>query len=109
MTLANAGQLADILTSVFTILTLVYLALQIRASSASQRAAARRASAAANSTALISLVQSRDVARVSRLGLNDLNNIDPDEQIQFFGLLGLMMDSEMQRFALQIAPVNVSE
>ncbi len=98
MNLASAAQMADVLTSIFTIFTLVYLALQIRASTASQRAESRRASVAATSSVLNNLVQSKDVARIWRLGLNNLNDIDPDEQIQFFGLLGLMMDAEMQRF-----------
>ncbi len=98
MNLTYAAQMADVLTSIFTILTLFYLALQIRASSASQRAESRRAAVAENSAYLNHLVENVDVARIWRLGLNDVNELNADEQIQFFSLFGLMLDSEIQRF-----------
>ncbi len=90
MNLQSAGQLADVITSAVTILTLVYLAFQIRANTASQRVDSARASQAQTGTYVGILAQCKENSRVFRVGLDDISALDADEQYQFFFLFGLI-------------------
>ena len=70
MILSDAGLIAEIIASVATLMTLVYLGLQIRTSNVLTRSESARELAAAQQPVWLSIVENEKVSELFALGLS---------------------------------------
>ena len=91
MSLQELGNIGEFLAAIATLLTLFYLATQIRQNTKAVKASSHHA--VTDSFNHLNSIIGTDVvaARVMRLGLEDLTNLSEDEQFSFgFLMLGYM-------------------
>jgi len=81
------GAVAELVGAIGVIASLVYLGVQIRQNTRSTNAAAFHDLNSSLSQMSATLVANRDAARLFRVGMQDLNALEPDEVVQFFNLL----------------------
>jgi len=77
------GAIGEIISALAVLVTLVYLAIQIRQNTAAVRASATREIHDSLLTAHTPIVSSTEVARVIRLGSFEPDKLSPDEHLQF--------------------------
>ena len=77
------GAVGELLGALAVIVTLGYLAAQIRQNTRTVRSATAQAIQSAMNEAHAHLKQASTSARIYRLGLSDLSMLDEDEQVQF--------------------------
>ncbi len=82
------GAIAELLGAAGVVITLVYLALQIRRSNALALAESLRFSNDASSPPVVAIAQDADLARLFGQGLRDRSSLNPDEQVRFDMVLG---------------------
>jgi hypothetical protein len=99
VTLDQATSIAEIAAAVATVVTLAYLAIQIRENTAAQKADARRATQSITSDYSSTIGQDKEVARVFRVGLLDFESLDEDERVQFFFLFAMLVGGADQTFS----------
>ena len=82
------GAIAELLGAIGVIISLVYLAIQIRQNTRSSRAATFQAvvSDAQRINALV--IENEDIARLRRVGFVEPEKLNPDELVRFHRLLG---------------------
>jgi hypothetical protein len=97
MTLQDLGSLAEVVGAVATVGALIYLAIQIRASTIATRAEARRASFENTAPALIAIAESEELARIWNEGIVDFSKLNSIERTRFSMV-----------FALFVSPFSVS-
>jgi hypothetical protein len=91
MTIENLGNIGEFVAAMATLITLAYLAVQIRQNTRAVRAASHHS--VTDSFNHINSIIGTDpaAARIFRLGLEGLENLDEDEQFSFaFLMLGYM-------------------
>lgn len=89
MTLQDLGNLGEIVGSLAVVISLLYLAAQIRQNSRLLRASALEQQMAAGAAMLQTTGGSLETARVLGRGLGGLDQLQGAERTQFFSLLGL--------------------
>ena len=82
MTIQDLGSLGELIAAIATLITLVYLALQIRANTRSLRLAGRESTTAASSRFRDALIRDPEVAALWNRALNDLEGLPPDERLR---------------------------
>jgi hypothetical protein len=101
MTIQEWGSLGEIVAAIATVVTLLYLALQMRANAAATRSEARAAHRTTIETTSLAIAQDPKLAVLFRAGLTDFDVLTPDQKIQFSFLLGLMvagLDAAFEHF-----------
>ena len=88
MTLEQYAYLAEIIGAIAVIASLLYLAVQIRQNNAQDRATARYAFVGTMSEINLSIVRDKSVASIFRRGLESTEDLDDDEQLQLWMLIG---------------------
>jgi len=89
MTLQDLGNLGEIVGSLAVVISLLYLAAQIRQNSRLLRASALEQQMAAGAAMLQTTGGSLETARVLGRGMRGLDQLQGAERTQFFSLLGL--------------------
>jgi hypothetical protein len=87
MTIENLGNIGEFVAAIATLITLAYLAVQIRQNTRAVRAASHHS--VTDSFNHINAIIGTDpaAARIFRLGLEGLENLDEDEQFSFAFLM----------------------
>ena len=88
MTLSDLGNLGDFIGGLAVIVTLLYLASQIRQNTNSVLGSVESGDARGSSEFLQSLAENPGLARIWRLGLSDPAKLTEDEGVQFVMLMG---------------------
>lgn len=83
MTLQELGSLGEFVGSVGVIVSLVYLAVQIRQNTRSVRASTQQAFVDVNASFAGLLISNPHMAQVYRTGIDDHSRLSEDEQVQF--------------------------
>ena len=91
MTLEGFAAVGEIITSVATVATLAYLALQIRTANRVEMVQSRRAVHERTGSIATALGTDKQSASVFRRGLADFSALDEDEQIQFVWLFSQLV------------------
>lgn len=86
------GAIGEIIGAVAVVVTLLYVARQIRQANAQTRAQARYSFIEAYGHMNSSITENKEVASIFRRGL-DGDRLDDDEGIQFFALLGQFLNT----------------
>ncbi len=88
MTIQDLGSIGELVAAIATVVTLVYLAIQIRANTTAIKAEGRRAGLAAGTPIRVALAQDRELARVFNTGLGDFEKLDAEDKTRFAFLMG---------------------
>jgi hypothetical protein len=83
MSLEDLGNIGDFVGGIAVIITLLYLAAQIRRNTHAARAATHQQWVTMTAQVNMALSESRDFARVFRAGSQDPKQLEPDERTQF--------------------------
>jgi hypothetical protein len=78
---------SQIFQSLAVVVSLIYMAVQVRQNTRAVRAESARAAITAMRDFNRAMVENRDVARIFRLGTEGLSNLDEDERAQFGHLM----------------------
>jgi hypothetical protein len=87
MTFENLGNIGELIGGIAVVVSLFYLAIQIRRNTRSTRSAAFQSLVAAANQFNITIGQDPQVAAVFRRGLQGTGALSEDEQVQFIFLL----------------------
>jgi hypothetical protein len=82
------GAIAEMIGAAGLVVTLGYLAIQIRRSNLLSMAESERFSQHASSPTILAIVQDPDVARLFREGLGNRDSLSSDDRVRFDMLLG---------------------
>ena len=85
------GAVGEVLGAIGVIVTLAYLAVQIRRNTTAMRAESSRSSAQATGAASIAIAQDGELARIFNQGLHDQSSLTPEERTRFAFLLGTII------------------
>ena len=88
MTLEQYAFVAEIIGTAAVVISLVYLALQVRHGTIQGQAEARYAFVQATSDINMTIAQDKQLASVWRRGLANPDELDPDETMQLWMLIG---------------------
>ena len=91
MALEDLGNLGEFVAAIATLVTLAYLALQIRQSNRIATWEAHRSSIVAFNHASGLFVGDGEMARIFRVGLFDVEQLDADERIRLFHALAQLI------------------
>jgi len=83
VTIQDLGSIGELIAAIATVITLVYLALQIRANSNAIRAESRRATSASGSAIRAAIAQDGELARIFNVGLADYSSLGQEEKTRF--------------------------
>ena len=87
MDIQDMGAIGEVLGSVAVLITLVYLALQIRQANSIASWETHRSSVAANSHTMNAIICNEDVAKIFRDGLLGIESLGPTDRIRFHMIL----------------------
>jgi len=93
------GAIGEVAGAIGVILTLGYLAVQIRANTAALKAEGSRANRVSGAPISVAIAQSSETARIFNSGLADFDSLTPEEQTRFSFLLGDMIGNTANRYA----------
>ena len=93
MTLESLGNVGEFVGGLAVIISLLYLALQIRQNSKTVRVAAYQSFNEANDRVLLAMAQGPPAAETMTKGLPDLRALDPAENFQFTTLVVSLLNS----------------
>ncbi len=100
MTLQDLGSIGELLGALGVIVSLIYLAVQIRQNTRSLRASTQQGVLDTQSNFSMLLLHNDNVARAYRIGIEDLGKLSDDERVQFDTLL-ITMFRNFQNLYLQ--------
>lgn len=83
MTIQDVGSIGELIAAIATVVTLGYLAFQIRSNTIAMKAEARRGTRVDSSAATRLIAGSGETAEIMRKGLADPKSLDPTEKIRF--------------------------
>jgi len=92
------GAIGEVVGAIGVILTLGYLAVQIRANTAALKAEGSRASRVSGTPMSVAIVQNGEAARIFNAGLADFDDLTLEEQTRFSFLLGDMIANTSSRY-----------
>ncbi len=102
MTLQDLGSIGEFIAAIATLVTLVYLAVQIRQNTSSMRASMFQEAVRDFALASDVLASDADLARIWRTGIRDFDALEPDERHRFAAYaLGLFRRTENVFFQTQ--------
>ena len=85
------GAIGEVAGAVAVIVTLAYLAVQIRANTAASKAEGVRSHRAAATSMNVALAQDGELARIFNTGMADLSKLNAEERTRFAFLVGGML------------------
>jgi len=97
VTIQDLGSIGELVAAVATVVTLAYLALQIRQHSNSSRAEAARGTVDGNA-AMLAVAQDPELTRIFVAGLSDFDALDPIERTRFAYTFGSMIGSVARHY-----------
>ena len=92
MRLSELGSLGEFIASLATLVTLIYLARQIRDNSANLNRETQRATLADASAWRSHLIDSPELSEIYRVGITNPEELDPSERIRFRMLLHSLVE-----------------
>ena len=103
MTLADLGNIGEFVASIVVVVSLIYLATQVRQNSRLLRASAIQSAASNTANGFVSTVaQSLDTATVVVKGLGDFASLSREESAQFSALLFLIFNEVQGAYLLNL-------
>lgn len=84
MNWAAIDAISQLISSIAVVVSVLYLAVQLRSSTRVARVAAMDAAAAALRDVTKPFMENAELARIWRIGLEDLKALSPDDQARFF-------------------------
>ena len=87
MSLQDLGNLGEFIGAIGVVVSLIYLAAQIRHNTRAVRASAQQETTRDVSDFLGQVTENRDVARLLRIGLREWDKLDDDDRMRFSMLL----------------------
>ena len=91
MTLEDLGNIGEFVGAIGVVVSLLYLAIQIRRSNLLATAESNRFGQHAPIEPIMAIVQDPEVARIFREGLGDRDALSSDEKVRFDMLLGSLI------------------
>jgi hypothetical protein len=91
VTIEQLGSLGELIAAIATVVTLVYLATQLRQNTSTARSNSAAADTQNQNALAQILVQDREVSRVFWLGLESRSELDSADQHCFDGFMGMML------------------
>jgi hypothetical protein len=98
MSLEDLGNIGEFVAAVAVVVSLLYLAVQIRQGAASVRATMFLTSSANQSEMASHVVQDAELARIYRVGQRDFESLTEDEQIRFITYFATLFRTYEQMF-----------
>lgn len=92
MSLEAMGNIGEIIGGIAVVVSLVYLAIQMKQNTMSVRSATYQAIVASAAACNVTLTQSKDLARIFRIGSDDPSALDEDERVQYWFLCSQFLD-----------------
>ena len=92
------GAVGEVLGAVGVVVTLAYLAVQIRANTRTMRAESRRAQRASSRDVNLHIAADSELARIFNEGLKDPSKLDATESVQFRFILAEMVAVASETF-----------
>jgi len=92
MTLDAIGNIGEAVGGLAVVVSLVYLAIQMRLNTASVRSATHQSIVATSATTNAVIAQDKELARIFRVGCENLASLDDDERVQFSFLVSQFID-----------------
>ncbi len=92
------GAIGEVAGAVVVVVTLAYLAVQIRANTAASKAEGIRSHRAAAASMAIALAQDGELARIFKAGMADLSKLNADEHTRFGFLVGGMLANAAYKY-----------
>jgi len=102
MTLEQYAYLAEVLGTATVVVSLIYLAVQVKQGNAHGRAGARYAFVQATSDINMTIAQDRELSAVWRRGLEKPDDLDEDETMQLWMLMGQYCNTWMVMHQLHL-------
>ena len=87
MSLEDLGNIGEFVAAIAVVVSLIYLAVQIRQNTRSVRAATHHSSARSATETQNVFAQSNDAARIFRIGSRELEELNEDERLRFDSML----------------------
>lgn len=91
MSLADLASLGSFVSGIAVAITLIFLVIQMRQNTLAVRAAASQALSSAYADLSNITVTNGDMARIWRLGLSDIGQLNDDERVRFFSFVSTIM------------------
>ncbi len=88
MDLTQLANLGEFIGGVAVLVTLVYLALQVRSSAQEQRAASMRESTREVASVMRDIINTQETSEIWLKGFNNFRELDATERLRFSGLIG---------------------
>jgi hypothetical protein len=92
MNLEAMGNVGEMLGGLAVVVSLIYLAMQLRQNTNQVRSATYQSIVAAAAACNVTITQSKELARILRLGSLDTAQLDEDERVQFSFLCSQFFD-----------------
>jgi hypothetical protein len=86
MTLSDLAAIGSFISGLAVVVTLIFLLLQMRQNTRAIKAAASQAHAANYQSLVASVIDNVEVARLWRVGLGGIENLNDDEKVRFVSL-----------------------
>ncbi len=83
MTLTDLAALGSFVSGAAVLISLIFIGFQLRQNTHAMRSAASQAHAANFQQILASIIESSEVARIWRMGLQDMGALNDDERVRF--------------------------
>ena len=98
MSLEDLGNIGEFVAAVAVLVSLIYLAIQIRQNTASVRLSNYLSSETIESNLFARVVEDADLARIYRIGRIDFESLNEDEKLRFTMLMALHFRAYEQMF-----------
>lgn len=92
MTFEAMGNLGDMIGGLAVVISLIYLGIQMKHNTMSMRSATYQSIVATAAACNVTLTQSKQLARIFRIGSGDPELLDEDERVQFWFLCSQFLD-----------------
>ncbi|MEQ8693954.1 MAG: hypothetical protein RIC85_01325 [Gammaproteobacteria bacterium] len=89
--LENLGNLGDFIGGIAVVVTLIYLAKQIRDSTSAVEAATAQAASQAFAEILDAFVHEPELMDLYITGCKDFDNLSPKDQLRYSGIMGMIL------------------
>jgi hypothetical protein len=83
MNLQDFGSIGELIAALATVVTLAYLAVQIRSNTTAVKVEGRRATRAMTTAMRVAIAQDGELARIFNAGLADFSKLNPEEKTRF--------------------------
>ena len=94
VTIEDLGNIGELIAAFATVVTLAYLAIQIRNNTRATQAESRRSEIQTSAAILQALIADPEVARMYNAGLADYSSLSPEDQTRFAMLFGHILGAE---------------